>query len=173
MKKIISILLITQLFGSLSWAGHKEFHSFGQFAMHTMEQTWSEINDCGLLRWDAHDPRLPHPQVPADEAVVSSRALVLAYYYERLGHGNSLEFKNPNGGMKHSVRYTSDDISFVTPYAGTVARANRFYTVEGPHYNFYCGTLKLESAELFSKCVNERFVRVITDQLCRFSAPRF
>lgn len=134
----------------------------------SIQEVWSQLRFYGLLELSPWHPALPRPQVPALKAVVSQRAGLLAYYDEENGIGAStLVFKNPNGGFRHSVSFNRDQIQFVTPYQGTVAHANRFMTVGGPGYNFYCQSRPV-TEQGFYNCINRLFIRVIVDQLRRY-----
>jgi hypothetical protein len=139
----------------------------------SVKAVWKGLEDCGLKVVDAYDPHLPRPQVPADLAIVVGNSRVLAYYLETYGFGITQLFKNPNGGMVHSVSYNRDEIRWVTPLAGTIAHANRFMTVGGPGFNLYCHSTPLygDGAEAaFKACVQHAFVDVIVRQLCSFAA---
>lgn len=134
-----------------------------------MNQTWTELKSFGLLEMDPWDPRLPRPQVPALKAVVSKRVGLLAYFNEEYGGGGTtLVFKNPNGGQRHSVSFNQGWVGFVTPYQGTIAHANRFMTVDGPGYNFYCQSQPVTELA-FYQCIDSLFIKVIVNQLKQYA----
>ena len=167
MKRFTFVLVaVSSLFYSFSVFGFTQ--SFSGIGIKTMEQTWTELKSVGLFEMDPWDPRLPHPQVPALKAVVSSRVGLLAYFDEEIyGWGTNLVFKNPNGSYRHSVFYSRDAIKFVTPYQGTVAHANRYMTVDGPGYNFYCQRHPVTEFA-FYQCVDSLFIKVIVNQLKQY-----
>lgn len=143
--------------------------SFPNLGYQTVQEIWTQLRYYGLLEMNAWDVTLPRPQVPALRAVVSVRNGLLAYYDEETGFGGStLVFKNPNGGLRHSVSFNRETIQFTTPYQGNVAHANGFMTVNGPGYHFYCQSRPVTEAA-FYRCIEQRFVRLIVDQLRRYT----
>ncbi len=143
--------------------------SVPQIARDAAQAVADGLNDCGLLRWNAYDPRLPRPLIPAQEAVVSPSTGLLAYYNDWFGYGGEvLEWKSPNGGQNHNVSFNNEQIAFVTPYQGTVAHGNGYVTPFGVGFNFYCFSQPLANVNQFYQCIQANFVNVIVQQLCRF-----
>lgn len=143
--------------------------SFSELGYQTVQEVWNQLRYYGLWEMNPWHPSLPRPQVPALKAVVSQRAGLLAYYDEENGWGGStLVFKNPNGGYRHSVSFNRDQIQFVTPYQGTVAHAQVYFTVNGPAYQFYCRS-QVVSEPGFYSCIRRFFTQVIVDQLRRYA----
>ncbi|MFM8313595.1 MAG: hypothetical protein ACKOA8_04860 [Deltaproteobacteria bacterium] len=164
MKNLLFVLisLVACGFSGNSLAATQSLSDLGY---RSMQQTWTELKANGLLEMDPYDPRLPYPQTPALRAVVSRRLGLLAYFNEENGFGGTtLVFKNPNGGYRHSVSFNRDRIKFVTPYMGTVAHANRFTTVGGPGYNFYCQSQPV-TEYAFYQCIDSLFIKAIVNQL--------
>lgn len=169
-KLFVGVLLFSGLFGgrfaeAQSYSGYAPFPPIGNKAI---QLAWKKIEACGLKRMSAFDPRLPAPLVPAQEAVVSARGQLLAYYMESYAGGFGAEFKNPTGGYGHSVWYTNGNIAFRTPYAGTVAHGNTFATVGGPGVNLYCQSTPVNSNQ-FLNCIEALWVNVVAAQLCQFA----
>ncbi len=162
MKKSISLLFVLftlPLFADIT---------FHDVAHQVLNDTWNELYRCGLQRIDAYDPRLPRPQVPAIDAVVNSKWIVLAYTNEEFGSGATYyAFKNPNGGLPHSVTYGRDRIEFTTPYAGVIASASRAMTVGGPIYTYRCANQYMDPNN-WAACVRNYYTMVIANQLCRY-----
>ncbi|MCX6103342.1 MAG: hypothetical protein NT000_08790 [Proteobacteria bacterium] len=139
--------------------------TLSQLAYQTINETWTRLGSVGLLEMNPWDTRLPRPQVPALKAVVNQRLRLLAYYNEEnIGLGTTFVFNNPNGGQRHSVSFNTDWISFLTPYQGTVAHANRYMTVNGQGYNFYCQSTPV-TEQGFYNCIDHLFISVIVNQL--------
>lgn len=155
---------------SLLAPGVAQASPFSRDARRDVDEVWRGLQSCGLRLLDAHDPSLPRPQTPADIAIVTSQGRLLAYYLETFGLGTTLKFKNPNGGMVHRVSFSRSDLKYLTPYAGTVAHGNRFMTVGGPRYHYYCRSRRVSAAQ-FKACTTRRFVDVVVRQLCRFATP--
>jgi hypothetical protein len=155
-------ILFTSVIGSAA------SQSLSDLGYRSIQQTWNQLQTLGLLEMDPWDPRLPYPQTPALKAVVSRKVGLLAYYNEENGFGaTTLVFKNPDGGYRHSVSYNRDSIKFVTPYMGTVAHANRFNTVGGPGYNFYCQSQPVTEFA-FYQCIDSLFIQAIVNQLKQY-----
>jgi len=143
--------------------------SLSSVGFRSVETTFTQLKFYGLLELSPWHPALPRPQVPAVRAIASQRNGLLAYYDEENGGAaTTLVFKNPNGGYRHSVSFNRDAIQFVTPYQGTVAHANRYLTVNGPGYNFYCQSRPV-TEPVFYSCIDKLFVQVIVDQLRRYT----
>ena len=136
-------------------------NNFPQAGRESVQNVKQALQKCGLVEMDAYDPRLPRPQVPADTAILNQAGALLAYY---IGTAGFQAFKTPNG--VHSVSYGRQGIQWVTPYFGTVAHGNRFMTVAGPGYNLYCNSVPVNYAG-FQACVQQGWVDVIVNQLCR------
>lgn len=167
MKRLICFITLLVTFGVTSPSFATD--SFTHLAYRAIDQTWSELKYFGLWEMDPWAPGLPRPQVPALRAVVSRRTGLLAYFDEENGLGETtLVFKNPNGGYRHSVSFARNGISFLTPYQGTVAHASAFMTVNGPGYQFYCQS-RLVTEQGFYSCVDRLFIKVIVNQLRRYS----
>ncbi len=140
-----------------------------EFAQHVQDRVWSELQDCGLTRMSATDPRLPRPRVPADDAVVNKHGRLLAYsYFYNYGQVR-FEFKNPNGGMSHEMSLYGQDIGFLTPKMGTVAWSNHTETPQGTQISYWCRSQKVFDFESFNTCVEKYYVKVISNQLCQFA----
>lgn len=111
--------------------------------------------------------RLVHaPQgtpTPADYLFINQRNYVVAHVLDR---GNYFVVKNPLGGNSHSIRYSMERLSMVTPYQGKVAGANRYTTGQGWRYNFYCRSQPV-TGEMFDQCARQQFVSVLVNRLCR------
>lgn len=162
MRNLLSALVIS-LFAAPAVAG--DLHYLEE-AMNVYGRTIAALEDCGLTILDHEDPRLPRPQVPADHAIVGRGGQLLAYTnYETFG-GNLIEFKNPNGGLTHTIQFSSEAISYVTPYAGTIAITNRSRTVAGWSFRFLCRSQYVDFAT-YGACVQANFIDVVTAQLCR------
>ncbi len=162
--KIFGVFLV--LFGSQG-AFAESFSGFNPFppvAKQAVDEVWSGLARCGLHRVSAFDPRLPGPSVPAQDAIVSPRGALLAYYTENFDFGAYAEFKAPNGGMKHWVGMNNRSIRFSTPYLGNVAHANAFAD-GGPQIHFYCQSRPVYG-DFFAECVRGLWVRTIVGQLC-------
>lgn len=160
----VSLCLFGLAANAESYSGYAPFPRIGNQAI---ERVWSRLQACGLIRMSAFDPRLPPPSVPAQEAVVSPRGQLLAYYMENYGAGFSAGFKNPNGGYNHSVSYTNGNIRFVTPYEGVVVHGNTFAMVGGVGTNLYCASTPVPY-QVFLDCIEARWVNRITGQLCPY-----
>jgi hypothetical protein len=158
--------LVTLAFLSVSAFGS----SFSKMAHDSVNAILTGAQECSLLVLDAYDPRLPYPQVPADTAITTKHGRVLAYFLELHGFGSTMLFKNPNGGMVHSVTYGREGIRYVTPYAGVIAHGNRYMTVGGPGYNLYCHSQPVNGAG-FEVCVKRAFVDYVLQQLCLNAVP--
>lgn len=142
---------------------------FSGTAYQSVRQIMNDLQRWGLLEMSPWHPSLPRPQVPALKAIVSRTRGLLAYYDEENGWGaTSLIFKNPNGSYPHSVTFNREGIRFVTPFKGTVAHANRFMTVNGPGFNFYCQSRPV-TEQNFYYCIDRLFNNVIVQQLIRYS----
>lgn len=164
--KLFFILTFILSTFSPAWGETQSFSNLGHQAI---DKTWTEIQSLGLVEMDPWSSELPRPQVPALRAIVSQRTGLIAYFDEENGYGaTTLVFKNPNGGYRHSVTFSRDAISFVTPYQGTVAHANSFMTVNGPDYNFYCQSRRVTEQGFFD-CIQSLFIDVIIKQLRRFT----
>ncbi len=158
------LLCVTSLFA----VGEASADSlFFDVAEETVQTTEDALLACGLSIVDAYSPGLPWPQVPADQAIVNSYKQVLAYTYRDWGW---YVYKNPNGGMVHSISASRDHLQLVTPLAGTIAHGNRFMTVGGPDYNLYCKSTPTDYAS-FLACIKTYFVDVVTGQLCQWATP--
>jgi hypothetical protein len=158
-----ALLALTLLAAPAAYAGDM---AFLDEARSVFAQTVGDLQGCGLTLLDHEDPRLPRPQVPADDAVVGRFGQLLAYTNFESGLGNLLEFKAPNGGQSHSITFTSEDIRYTTPYAGTVAIQTRFRTVDGWHHRFLCQSQYVSFA-VYQDCVKRLWTDVVTGQLCR------
>ena len=159
------VIALVLAFPAMGW----DHGNFEELASFTHASVWRDLNRCGLLRLKAHDPRLPWPMVPADEAVVTRYGRLLAYTYrDFLSLGDRIEFKNPNGSFPHTIRLSKDFIFFVTPYSGIVARAERYSTATGPKLRLNCRNWEVPPEE-FNRCIDREFVGLISDQLCRWS----
>ena len=118
----------------------------------------------GVERFDPYDPRLPYPQVSAVEALVNARTGAFSYYDIEFGSTVHV-FKNRQGGSRFSMTVTPDHIEFSTYYAGNVAHANRFKTVYGWDYNFWCrGSYQVNKAQ-WDACVMEGFIAPLRIQM--------
>ncbi len=168
--KLISVLGLSAFF-TFSGVGSAQNFNFYQEANSVVSAIDQKLLACNLRILDPFTPGLPYPQVYADKAIVSPNGQLLAYFaYEHGGGGDTLVYKNPNGGMRHQVEFNISDLYYVTPLAGTVAHGNRFRTVNGFNYNFYCRSAPVFSLNDFRNCVTYNFVNLVTDQLCRFGA---
>ena len=166
-KALFSLWIGIVIFGS--WKSQALPSSLSSVGLNSVQHTFTQLRFYGLLELSPWHPNLPHPQVPALKAIVSQLNGLLAYYDEENGPGfTTLVFKNPNGGYRHSVSFNRDQIQFVTPYQGTVAHSNRYMTVNGPGYNFYCQSRPVTEQGFYS-CIDQLFVRVIVDQLRRYA----
>lgn len=161
MRTILATIL--SVFSATAVAG--DLHYLNE-ALSVYGRTISALEDCGLTVVDHEDPRVPRPQVPADNAIVGRNGNLLAYTNYETGAGNLIEFKAPNGGSTHTILFSSESISYSTPYAGTVAFTSRFRTVDGWHFRFICRSQTVDFAT-YSACVQAYFIDVITSQLCR------
>lgn len=166
-NRIIIVSLVSFFIGSANLMGSTQ--TLSEVGYKAINETWNELKFAGLLEMDPWDPRLPRPQVPALKAVVSQRVGLLAYFNEEYyGGGTTLVFKSPNGGQRHSVSFNQHWIGFLTPYQGTIAHANRFMTVNGPGYNFYCQSQPVTEFA-FYQCIDSLFIKVIVNQLKPYS----
>lgn len=169
MKKQLVGFLITLLVFTFSSSSEAVATRFSQVAYQSTQQIFRDLQRWGLLEMNPWHPSLPRPQVPALKAIVSRTRGLLAYYDEENGWGaTSLVFKNPNGSYPHSVTFDREGIRFVTPFKGTVAHANRFMTVNGPGFNFYCQS-RLVTEQNFYYCIDRLFTEVIVRQLIRYA----
>lgn len=148
------------------------FNPFPPVAQQAVAEVWSGLARCGLTRVSAFDPRLPGPSVPAQDAIVSPRGELLAYYAENFDFGAYAEFKAPNGGMKHWVGMNNRTLRFSTPYLGNVAHANTFAMVGGPQIHFYCQSRPVYG-NFFADCVRGLWVQTILGELCPYGAQAF
>lgn len=149
-------------------SGGAQAETFHQIADGAVQAVWDGLERCGLKRMNAYDPRLPRPQIPASEAVVNSRGQVLAYTLDGSPFFNTTyEFKNPNGGMIHSVSYGYYAIGFLTPYGGSVAAANSANVGGTLTVNTLCRGRTIPPA-YFQACIRSEWIDVIVKQLCRF-----
>lgn len=169
-RSLILFLGVCVFAGVVSSEGRAEVPTFSRMAFNVVDTVWKDLGACGLIRVSPYDPRLPRPQVPADYAITNRNFQLLAYYREESFGWPRLVFKAPNGGQVHAVTFTEESISFSTPYAGTVAQANRYYTVEGPANNYLCHSQYVDLGT-FERCVYQNYVRVIANQLCRYGTP--
>ncbi len=168
MKRILFLGISLGVFLN-STDGLAAANSYPELAKEADAAVWNKLEACHLARWDAHDPRLPIPQVPAQDAVVSPRAGLLAYYADFFGgFAQTAVWKAPNGGQVHSITFNNQAISFSTPYGGVVARSSKYVTTGGAGYYFYCGSNQLANLNQFYQCIQANFVDVIANQLCRF-----
>jgi len=135
-----------------------------KFALETKDQIFKNIKECGLVVQDVEDQYL---QWPASKLIYAKSGLLLARYVFYTGPGNHFEWKNPNGGMVHSINQWSRKMSFTTPYMGTVAIVNRYTTIDGHHHNYLCRS-RYVNWETWQSCVNRFFIEVVTSKLCRF-----
>ena len=142
---------------------------YSSWANQALTEVWSNLNACGLTRLDAYDPRLPQPLVPATDAIVNRAGQLLAYTLDTTGYffPPSFAFKNPNGGYAHTVTFSGYNLSFNTPYGGTVDMSNVVKSVNGPYFQFFCHG-ELIPGEMFYACVKANWINVVTHQLCRF-----
>ncbi|GEM_PF-5497880 len=147
-----------------SYSGYAPFPSVGNRAI---QLVWKKLDKCGLTRTSAFDPALPAPIVPAQEAILSPRGELLAYYMEDYGAGFWATFKSPNGGQNHTVGFTNGNIRFSTPYMGTVAHGNAVATVGAVGTNLYCRSVPAAPNQFLS-CIEAFWVNTIVDQLCQF-----
>ena len=146
--------------------------TFQDYAYQVLNHTWNGLYACRLSRVNPRDPRLPYRMVPARDAVVNYQWRLLAYYDEEwVFNANTMVFKNPDGSYRHTTNYDSNQISFATPYAGVVARANLVQNLGGNQVYYYCYNRQVSPQE-FSNCVYSAYEKVITDQLCRFGVFR-
>lgn len=142
-------------------------------ANHATETIGQKLTECGLSLIDPTTPGLPYPRRDARYAVVNQHGRALAYFLQVYGNGAEWLWMNPDGSYRHSIRFNNSQIQFTTPWAGNVASANRYVTVGGAGYNFYCrssldnGYRPIPGLEPFMQCVHRNFVDVITRQLCR------
>jgi hypothetical protein len=166
MKKYIlgCLCFVSCLAQAESYSGYAPFPKVGNRAVSLV---WERLEQCGLTRVSAFHPSLPPPSVPAQEAILSPRGELLAYYMEEYGGGFSASFKNPNGSYKHSVSYNNGHIRFVTPYVGVVAQGNTFATVGAVGMNLYCRSVPVDSP-LFLDCIEAGWVNQIVGLLCPY-----
>lgn len=169
MKVRFSRLIIIAIGLVFSLSSYSAPTRFSGLAYQNVRQIMNDLQRWGLLEMSPWHPSLPRPQVPALKAIVSRTRGLLAYYDEENGWGaTSLVFKNPNGSYPHSVTFNRDGIRFVTPYKGTVAHANRYMTVNGPGFNFYCQSRPVTERN-FYYCIDRLFNNVIVQQLIRYN----
>ena len=79
---------------------------------------------------------------------------------------NLIEFKNPNGGLVHSITFSSEHVDYATPFAGSVAQTGRARALDGYHFNYICRSRNVSYAA-YTACIQANFIGVITQQLCR------
>ncbi len=130
-----------------------------------LSSIYKSLEKAGVLRLDPYDPRLPYPQVQALEALLNPKTGAMAYVNGESGFGfGAVVFKNRHGGNVHSMSASPDHIQFTTPYMGNVAHANRFKTVEGWNYHFYCQSVPVNKA-IWDTCIQRLFINVVVGQL--------
>lgn len=159
----LGLILTTLVSSTAAYAG--DLH-FLREAMEVYEQTLTNLQACGLTRVDHEDPRLPRPRVDADEAIVGRGGQVLAYTNYVTGLSNLIEIKNPNGGLVHSIAWTSESIEYMTPFVGSVAATTRSRSIDGWRFRFLCRS-RYVSYEAYKDCVASEWIDVVTSQLCR------
>lgn len=163
MKKSLFVL---SLFFSVASQAAPVF-SLPQVARDVLGETFGRLQAVGVLRLNPYHPSLPYPQVSAIEAFYNPRTQALAYYDEEYVVGGvTAVFKNWQGGNRHRVSYNEEHIEFVTPFLGQVAHANRFKTVSGWQYRFYCRSQPVDKMN-WDKCIRFHFVSVIVQQMAR------
>lgn len=137
------------------------------------EEIGAGLQGCGLSLVDPNTPGMPYPRRDARYAVVNQQGRVLAYFLQVYRNGADWLWMNPDGSYQHSIRFTNSQIQFSTPWSGVVASSNRYMTVGGPGYNFYCRAQggMIPNLDFFMHCVRRDFVNFITGQLCRHSTP--
>lgn len=162
MKNIFFSFLF--VLSTVSVAAYPPF-SYYQTAHDAVNITLSELQSVGCETLSPNDPRLPYPQVSAIEAIVNFQTGALTYYDEETGaYAANYVFKNRQGGNRHRITFSEDSIQFVTPYAGTIAHSNRFKTVGGWDYNFYCQSSLVDKAT-WDGCIHQLFIDVLKRQM--------
>ena len=156
-KFSLVILMLVSLLGA-QLAQARPANNLREYAHQLIQSVRQGAEECGM--------RLVHaPQgtpTPADYLFVNQRNFVVAHVIDR---GNYFVVKNPLGGMSHSIKYSIERLSLVTPYQGKVGGANRYTTGNGWQYNFYCRSQPV-NAETFDQCAQRRFVGVLVNRLC-------
>lgn len=126
--------------------------------------TYRLLEARGVMRLDPYDPRLPYPQVQAMEALYQPRTGAFAYVNGGVGAwGGVIAFKNRFGGNVHLISAGPDFIQFTTPYSGNVAHANRFKTIAGWDYHFYCRSQPVVKAA-WDHCIRQFFIEPLVNQ---------
>lgn len=163
MKKIILFLALN--ISTLSFGNEL----FLEYALGLKKEIFTAVEKCGLNVVNVQNDYL---NVPADRLIFSPEGMPLARFKQWGGvGGNVFEWKNPNGGMVHSIRQGYTSIDFVTPLQGTVAQVNQFTTIGGRGYNYLCRSTYLPNFNTWDVCVHQLFVNVVTAKLCRFGRP--
>jgi hypothetical protein len=160
-KYLVALLLLVSITAQASTV-----FSIPQLARDAVNETFRQLEWAGVLRLDPYDPSLPYPQVSAIEALHNPRTGAFAYYDEEAGLGMTYVFKSRQGGNRHRISFTPDHVEFVTPYLGQVAHVNRFKTVQGWMYHFYCRSQYVDRTK-FDHCVRSYFINVIRQQMER------
>jgi hypothetical protein len=141
-----------------------EVFAFYKVSRDTLNITFTQLEKAGVWRLDPYDPRLPYPQVSALEAFYYPPLGTLSYFDQETGGGTTYVFKNRQGGNRHRISFNESHIEFVTPYMGTVAHANRFKTVEGWNYHFWCQS-QLVTKAAWDACIHNLFIQVIRREI--------
>jgi hypothetical protein len=159
-------LFVALTAATMASATTPQFMRLGQQAL---DRTLADVQACGLKIVSPYDLLLPRPQVPADEAIVTRANQLLAYTtWEVLNNANWFTIKNPNGSYPHRIAFGEKAVEFTTPQTGRVAFADRYYTVSGPVVRFFCRGFQVRDEQEFNYCVEQNFVKVLSQQLCRF-----
>lgn len=142
---------------------------FLDYALGLKQEIFQRIKGCGLKVVHVQDEFLP---VPADRLIFSPAGQPLARFKQwgAVG-GTRFEWKNPNGGMVHSINQSYSRMTFVTPLMGTVAIVNQFTTVDGRRYNYLCRSQYVPGFKVWDACVRANFVDIVVGKLCRFGHP--
>lgn len=160
MKKLAGVLF---LFSFLLQSQSNELYF--EYAVKARNAIFTTLEKCGLNIVNVDDQYL---QAPASKLIYGSQGRLLARYtYRNIGGANEWDWKNPNGSLSHVIRQGTTRMNFVTPFAGSIARVNRFTTAGGRGHYFLCQS-QYVNFQVWDQCVQNLFVNVVTSQLCRF-----
>jgi hypothetical protein len=141
---------------------------FLELAIETKANIAERFAACGTLSYDARDPRLPQPLVPAHAAYANlSRGWLAGYYYRENGWGvQQFIYKRPNGGKIAWMELNEDrELAFYTSLGGIQARMVKYYTPAGVGIYFLCQSQYVSEMQ-FRQCVEWQFVRPLLGAFC-------